>query len=265
MILPVVALLLASLHADQSADAQQILTRVAAADSANRKHAAWFVFQELIVNRDVRPSGEVTNEGRRNFEVTFLEDEIYHRLTQLNGVPLDDAREVEEERRYQEAAAARRAPSVAERRRRGAATERQRLKLSLSVLAAHHTARIVRTEGPVGDERWVLYVEPKRNAPKPRQPDEWALALRGYLIVDQRTGHPVEARLEQVRGMRSHPKGTQALFRWRQIEGVWLIDRIESVRPVDGRKGWRSETIQTYSNYRRFRIETIVLYDDESP
>jgi hypothetical protein len=46
------------------------------------------------------------------------------------------------------------------------------------------------------------------------------------------------------------------------VDGVWLVYRIVSVGPILGRK---RETIQDYSQYRRFTADTIIRFEEREP
>lgn len=244
-------------------DAAEILQKAAEADQLNRKRSEFFVFREIISGKDRAPDGRVSDDGTRTFEVTFVEGESYFRLTEINGRPLGRDAEDAEDLRYRQVVDFRRRTPLEDRRRRRSADERQRLKFDISLVAQHHEARLDREEGEPGNRVWVLSVWPKSNTPKPKNPNEWALSLRGYLRIDQATGHLISADLEQAYPWRDQPQGSQAAFRWHHKDDVWLIKEICSTTPLErGDTIWRRETVQLYSNYRKFQAESVLSYSD---
>lgn len=244
-------------------DATHLLQRAAEADRINRKRSELFVFREVISAVDRSPEGRIADDGTRTFEVNFVEGESYYRLTAINGRPLAAEDQKAEEERYQEVLRFRRRTPIKERHRLRSDAERQRLKFDISLVARHHEARLDREEGPAGKGVWVVSVWPRNGTPKPKNPNEWALSLRGYLRIDQATGHLVSADLDQAYTWRAQPAGSHARFRWERHEDVWLIEEIASTAPLDrGDSVWRRETIQTYSNYRKFRADSVLVYSE---
>lgn len=244
-------------------DAAELLREAAEAVRANRREAAFFVYQERIHERLHDRQGGVRASGVTAYEVLFVEGESYHRRTMLNGNPLEGEALEAEEQRMRKVAEFRRKTPLEERRRRFAAAERTRLRFDVQTMAENHLARFEQ-ETECGAGRCLLIaVWPKPGARRPKHPNDWSLSLRGYLWLDVVTRHPVRAEVEQAFEYFGQPAGAQTRFQWARVDGVWLIQTIVSrTEQAKGSVAAR-EVVQEYSNYQRFRAESVVVFRDE--
>jgi len=84
--------------------------------------------------------------------------------------------------------------------------------------------------------------------------------------VDKQTAVPLQVEAVQLYDYDTSRKGTTTLVVYTEVEGVWLTERIDSrgIRKI-GRDKVITETDQRYSNYRRFRADSTLLFEDEPP
>jgi hypothetical protein len=259
------ALLLAFTGSAAAADtrAETLLREAAEAVRANRREAAFFIYQERVTEREIAWDGKVRQSGANGYEVIFIEGESYHKRTMLNGKPLSGAAREEEERRMQAVADFRRNTSIEERRRRLASAERTRLRFDISIIADNHLVRFEREEECPGGPCLVIAVWPKPGTRRPRHPNEWSLSLRGHLWLDAGTSHPLRAELEQAYDYHGQAAGTRTRFRWTRVEGVWLIESITSIVEARTRQVAVRELVQEYSSYQRFQAESVLVFHDD--
>jgi len=262
-ILILAAGLAAILPAAGDPQGEALLREADEAVRANRREAAFFIYQERVTEREIAWDGRVKESRATGYEVVFLEGESYHKRTMLNGRPLAGDALEEEERRMRAVADFRRSTPVEERRRRLATAERTRLRFDPRVMAENHLARFEREEECPEGPCVVISVWPKPGTRRPRNPSEWSMSLRGHLWLDAATRHPLRAEMEQAYEYYGQAAGTRTRFRWTRVDGVWLIASIVSRTEERSRQVAVREMVQEYSNYQRFQAESVLVFHDE--
>lgn len=248
----------------QAPDARALLERMVAAEKANRREAAHYVYREDIRYTQRTANGQLRRESRSAYEVTILEGETYHRRTEQDGRPLSPAEQAEEEKRYREVEKYRRETPVEERRRRYFAAEENRFKFDSALVLSNHTARLAGEEVYGGRACWVVEAEPRKGTRKPKRRSEWSLSQRLRYWIDKETHFPPRVVATQLADFDIARQGTVTEVTSSRHDGVWLMERIvsEGKRKIDGQM-LTVRTEQTYTNYRRFTTTTNLLFEPQ--
>jgi len=204
-------------------------------------------------------AGLVTSRETHGYEVYFVKTRPVRRLVSRNGVRLGASEQAEVDRRAEALA-----KDIAEGR-----TVSEQPGLRLSGLLDSFEFRTVAREEREGRKTLVLDFEPRKTAESKRSGNRAADAvtriLTGRLHIDEadRRVAKLEARSAPGRGAKvatGVKVGTfELLMEYGAIDGrVWLPRRV--VTTATGRaflfKTFKIRTTTTYSNYRRFTVET---------
>lgn len=234
------------------------------AERANRRDAARFVYREEIRFRQMLADGTTRRDSRVTYEVSMLEGEPYHRRVAVNGEPLAAELAELEERRMREVEAFRRVTPYDERRRAHFAAEEERFKIDSRLVLEHHELRLLGETVVEGRKAWLVEAVPRRGTPKPKRRSEWSLSQKIRYTIDQETAFPMHVEAEQLFDVDVAMKGSLTILDYHQVEGVWLIYTIESrgTRKT-GRQKLTVVTEQTYSAYKRFSADSVLIFEDE--
>jgi hypothetical protein len=245
-------------------DARALMQGMHRAETENRRQAAYFVYREEIRFWETVEGGPVRSRDWVSYELTMLEGESYHRRVAINGHPLDPDEEEAEEKRYREVERYRRATPLEERRRKHLAAEERRFKIDTRIVMDFHDMKLLGEATHGGRKVWVVETMPRKGAPKPKRRSEWSLSQRLKYWIDEQTFLPLEVEAEQLFDFDSSRKGTVTRVTYKDVDGVSLLQRIHSsgVRK-SGKLTVTAETDQTYSNYRRFRSESVLWFNDD--
>jgi hypothetical protein len=242
------------------------MERAARAEQANLRATERFVYREEIQRRETRSDGRVLIDSRSTYEMTMLAGESYHRLVAINGGPLTAEEEADELRRFRQAEHERSTTPLEERRRRYLAAESERFRIDTQDVLEHHEMRLVGEQQLGAEPVVVVEAWPRADAPRAKKRSEWSLAQRLRYSISRRTGRIVEVEAEQLYALKNSPKGARTRVVYTEMDGVSLLARIEShARRGVGRQAVDVETVQIYSDYRRFQSETVLLFDDAPP
>lgn len=238
---------------------------MADAEKRNRQDSAYFVYREDIRSAIASDSQPSRQTAWITYEVTFLEGEAYHRPVARDGKPLGKEQQEAEDKRMQQVAEYRQNTPVEERRRRYFAAEENRYKIDSSLVVRHHDSKFLGA-GKVRDrDVWLVSTQPRRGTPKPKRRSEWSLCQKIKYWIDQKTGLPLRIEAEQLYGYDGTRKGAISRVETVEVEGTLLPGRITSTsRRKSGGNRTSLITDQTYSAYKRFRAETVVLFVDPS-
>ena len=232
------------------------------AERSNREQAACFVYREDIRFREIMPDGATRAKDWVTYEVTMLEGEPYHRRVAMNGGPLPPDDESDEEKRYRQVEAYRQATPMEERRKRYFAAEENRFRIDAHIVLEWHNLKRAEDSTLAGRAVWVVEAAPQRGAPKPKRRSQWSLSQRLRFWVDKTTSLPLQIEGEQLYDFDGSRKGTVTRVTYTEVEGVSLLARIDSLGSRgSGKAIYSFETDQTYSNYRRFRAESVLWFE----
>ena len=238
---------------------------MAEAETSNRRDSAYFVYREDI-RTSIASAGQLPRQtGWITYEVTFLEGESYHRAVARDGQPLPPEQQEAEDQRMREVGEFRRRTPMDERRRRHFAAEENRYKIDTDIVVRYHDAEFVGRDKLRGRDVWLVVTRPRRGAPKPKHRSEWSLCQKLKYWIDQKTCLPLRVEAEQLYDYDGTRKGAISQVETVEVEGVLLPERITSTaRHKSGRVQNTISTNQSYSAYKRFRAETVLLFSDPS-
>jgi hypothetical protein len=203
--------------------------------------------------------GRLTSHDTRRYEVYFVQTRPVKRLVSKNGIPLSPKEQAEINRKAETQARA-----ISEGR-----TVNEQPGIRLSAMLDSFEFKTVRREEREGRKTLVFDFEP-RKTPGPKRSsdgatDALARILTGRLHVDEADRRVVLLEAHNTPGQKASiatgvKLGALELsmaFAWVEAQ-VWLPRRVMSV--ATGRaflfKTFRVRQTTTYSNYRRFKVDT---------
>lgn len=237
-------------------DPLDLLRRSIQAEEVNRARASSYLYTEDIT-RTVVVGEQVVESASQRYEVIYLAGEPYFRLVGRDGKALTRDEEEQERQRMELVAADRRAG-------RGQFTspaERPRISVVYRILPESHEIRYLGGE-KVGDRQtWVLEAAVKKRSGHGGLNEMETRGMRVKLWIDQETLLRVQQSAIAERKVGRLERGASLSYRYApQADGIWLVRQIV-YRTPDGRsKGLPRyrETDQTYSNYHKFQVESVV-------
>ena len=235
---------------------------MAAAEKANRRASAYFVYREDIHYTEQFPDGSFRRNTRAAYEVSILEGEPYHRKIEQDGEPLSAVDEAYEEKRYLEVRQFRRETPLEQRRKRYFAAEENRFKIDSGIVLQYHEVSFAGEDTFAGRPCWLLETTPRKGTPKPKRRSQWSQSQKLRYWVDKETSFPLRVVATQLFNFDSSRQGTVTEVVSTLTDGVWLMQSItsEGKRKMDGRMV-TFRTVQRYSNYRHFTTTTNLLFD----
>ena len=256
---------MAALPCAAQPDPAALLRKMVDAEKRNREQSAYFVYREDI-RSSAATAGQLPRQtGWITYEVTLLEGESYHRPVARDGVPFGPAEQDAQDQRFQKVGEYRRNTPIEERRRRYFEAEEHRYRFDSEIVARYHDATVLGVD-KVGDrDVWLVSTEPRRGAPRPKRRSEWSLCQRIKYWIDQSTWLPLRFEAEQLYDYEGTRKGAISRVETVLIDGVMLPERITNTTSSGGgRQRSTLVTDQTYSAYKRFQTETVLLFTDPS-
>ena len=209
------------------------------------------VFEEKL---ELDGAGQVEARHSRRYEVFFVKGRPVRLLVAEDGIPLAAKQRAKEEARAREKAEAIAAGKVA----------REQPGMRLSRVMERYDFKTVAREEHEGRSVLVLEFAP---LPGKREldSDNVLRALHGRLFVDEADGEVARAEVRNSggiklrRGLGVSLGALDVVLDFQRLDdGVWLPRRVEAT--ARGRvlwlKGFRQQTITSYSNFRRFGVET---------
>ena len=259
-------LCLSALPCAAQPEPNSLLRQMADAERRNRKDSSYFVYREDI-RGSIANADRLTRQTRWvTYEVTFLEGESYHRPIARNGEPLTPEEQDAEDRRFAQVSEYRRNTPIEERRRQHFAAEENRYRIDSDLVARHHSGVLLGADRLGNRDVWLVSAQPRRGAPKPKRRSEWSLSQKFKYWIDQQTCLPLKIEAEQLYDYDGTKKGTIVHVDNVEVEGIILPGRIVSTsNPNPGRRQTSVITDQSYSSYKRFRTETVLLFMDTPP
>ena len=237
----------------------------------NDLEALQYTNDELYENRNFDKHGKVTVDETSRYETVFVEGLPYRRKVEENGKPLRGKQAAAEAKRYEETVAARRQMEV-EAKRRSMLSRTWHFELPLRYLPRLFDNRVVSHEQVDGRDVVVVESTPRVGAIGSSAAEQSALRKKETTWVDAEDAMPVRVEMTQLvdgellagstfRFDYERRKETLA----KASEGsapVWLIHHADMKGA--GKFYWmtlRFESEQTYTNYRRFRVDVRLLDD----
>lgn len=244
-------------------DPMSLLERGIRSDFENRQRSASYLYREDVTQRALTGSGTAVETSSASYEVIYLENQPYYKLTGRNGSPLSPSEQEEEQRRMEAVAA--------ERRSLGgtfaASAERPRITVRYSRIPDLHQVRYLGEEKVGGYDTYVLEAYPKSKVRLTDLGDLETHAMRVRLWLEKESLLRVKMEGEVLRDAGRLRKGSRVWYWYApQQDSVWLVQKIVLRRPLKGPGPalW-AETEQVYSRYRKFQAESKVTVSDGLP
>lgn len=213
-----------------------------------------YTYNVLETEQQVDAHGQVKQSTTRGYEVFFVTGQAVRQKVSMNGRPLDerDARK--------EAERARRAAE----KLRGRVPDKRPGQVALSDVLARFEFRSVARDSIEG--RPAVRLEfTARPGKRDLEGDNVMRQLAGHIWVDEQQRAVVKAEFHNVGkikfalGLGASLGQLDARVEFQRVDDLWLPRRSETF--VAGRvlifKGFRQRVIETYTNYRRFSVETV--------
>jgi|HigsolmetaAR201D_1030396.scaffolds.fasta_scaffold06724_3 hypothetical protein len=251
----------AALPGDQ--DPMALLERSISRDSENRQRSSSYLYSEDVTQRVLTESGTAVETSSASYEVIYLENQPYYKLTGRNGSPLSPSEQEAEERRMEAVAAERRSLGQTS----AASSERPRITVRYSRIPDLHKVRYLGEEKVSGYDTYVLEAYPKSRRRPTDLGDLETHAMRIRLWLEKESLLRVKMEVEVLRDAGRLRKGSKVWYWYaQQQDSVWLVQKIVLRRPFKGpgQARW-AETEQVYSRYRKFQAESKVTVSDELP
>jgi hypothetical protein len=265
-------LLWALVCAAQSApapDPREIVRQSLSIDQRNLEAARNYVYQRHVVEKRLDGGGKIKTVEERTYEQFVLFGEPYERLMSKNGQPLSDKDREKEEQRWQKLKDAREHESEAERRERIAKREKRRRENRefLQEIPDAFNFALLGSDTLNGRDVWVIAAEPRPGYKPKAQRAQILAKLRCKFWVDKTELQWARAEAELTENfsfaliLAKLNKGTRLEFDQQKVnDEIWLPKR----QYVNGTgrllvMGGGVEQETTFSDYRKFRIETKIV------
>ena len=214
-----------------------------------------YTYDLAAVREDLDEAGHVKERETRRYEIFFVKGRPVRRLVEEDGRPLSAARQQREDREAREMAEAVRSGQ--------AVTEQPRVRLS--AILDRYDFRAVAREDVAGRTAIVLEFQP-RPGDTAREGDRYLSRLRGRIWVDEAEQEVVRTEFTNLAALKvgsafgASVSSLNVRIEFRKVDdAVWLPAEDETL--VSGRalifKKFRRRFRRSYSNYRRFSVESV--------
>lgn len=218
----------------QSPDPRALLERAIDATRQQKAERARFFGREDVQTFRI----EGTKRKRlswNTYEALVLDGQVRYRRTQRDGKPLPPKRQ--------------------ELQPPG-----KRWAMRFEQVLAHHELALVGEDSIGGRPVWVLQTRLRPDAPAPTGLEDLGLLGALRLWLDRESGIDLQSRLEVTRSFRGLERGSVIETRLMKFGGVFVAAR--ALIRIPGTKS-SVETVQTYSDYKRFSSDVTIRFDPE--
>ncbi len=258
---------------EPSPDAVTIIRTSLERNVTNESRLKDYAYTESQETRTLDKSGAVVKTERTTSEVLNLYGRPYRRRVGKDGRPLEGREKQKADEEFEKEVRKREQESEEERLKKQVAREKERAegrKFLLEIPRAY-SFKIAGQETLDGLPVWVIDAEPRPEfRPSVKQAD-LLKKLRGRLWIDKASMQCVRAEVDVIDSisfggfLAKLERGARLTFLQTRVnDEVWLPSKA-TVR-VDARllvKHFRLAGETTWSNYRRFRVDSRVLTGDE--
>lgn len=243
-------------------------------EKKNRENWINYTYLERQLSREYDGSGKVKKETLRTYDVTNVEGSPYRRLVARNDQPLSAEEQKQEQDKLQWSIAERRKETPEQREKRVSEwrKKQERQREPIQELADAFDLKIAGEESIDGRAAWVIDGTPRKGyrpkstgtsmLPKMKARFWIGKATNNWIKLDAETTDTISygALLLRI------AKGAHiTLEQTPTPEGVWLPKRIAlngSARLLLV-KGWNVQLDYTYSNYRKFSVDSRIVSTSE--
>jgi hypothetical protein len=251
-------------------DPREIVRRSLEIDKKNAEIARNYTYLQRQEVRELDGSGKVKKTGIHTWDVTLLEGSGYRRLVAHNDQPLSPKEQKKEEDRLRQSAEQRRKETAEQRQRRIADSERsqERQREFLKEVLDAFDFRLIGEEALPSGQVYAIEAMPKSGY-KPKLRSAFFLAkVKGRIWVDKNDFHWAKIEMEildtiSLAGflVRLAKGGHMIVEQARVNQEVWLPKSVTiraSARLMQI-KGLRREIIMTFSDYKKFQVDSRVV------
>ena len=230
--------------------------------NANKKQAYAYTYIELWHNQNFNKHGKLKTDQSAKFESVFIEDLPYLRKIEENGKPLTGKAARQEEEKYEAAVKARKGMSL-EQKQAEMRVENLTFPIHLNLLLKLYTCRTVDTESING--RMAIHIDciPRTELKAKNEEESEALSVHVQIWIDVQDKMLSRFDGELIAPVNGMTSGSSASVSYLPIDGVWLPSHIlvrgEMKR---GKSIVGFKTDQTYSNFKKFRVDIRMLDRD---
>ncbi len=250
-----------TLHAGTQLTAQEIVRRSVTVNQHDWDAGPSFEHQEREIDRK---NGQVTD---RTYAVVGMDGTPYRRLIAIDGTPLSQARERQEEDKERRELARRRSETPGERRERidKYQKDREHDQFLMTQMAVAFTFHLI-GEGDVnGHPCYVLSAEPRPDYRPVNREAKVLLGMRGKMWIDRAQFHWAKVEAEVIRTVsfagflaRVDPGTRFVLVKEPVSAETWQPQRFE-MKVVASVLFWsrNSSTTDTYRDYKKLEISRL--------
>jgi len=215
-----------------------------------------------IRNQQVEKDGKLGAVDTKTFDVMFLEGEQYQKLILIDGKPLPPDKQKKVDQDVEKTRAER------QKRRRSGLTHIERT-VDLGGLAEtlkYFDNKVTGEETVRGHLTWVVESAPKTDYKPSGKSQEQIMSWRHKAWFDQKDGVQMQLQSTTIRPVNGFMPGST--YQWEYDPGqeqVWLLRKVtahvelQMYKMIHG----RVETLQTYSNYKKFDVASTITTGDE--
>lgn len=239
--------------------------------TANQIQMLQYTNDELWHNRNFDKHGKVTLDETARYETVFVEGLPYRKKVEENGKPLNGKQAAAEAKRYAQTVAERKQMGV-EAKRRSLLSRHVNFDLPLVYLPTLFDNRVVGHEQVAGREAVVVESTPRVGVVGSGAGEQSALREKETTWIDVQDAMPVRVETTQLvdAGVLA---GTTFRLDYQRLEDalggasqrsapVWAMSQVDAKGAM--KIYWmtgRFETVQTFTNYKRFRVDVRLLDD----
>jgi len=255
---------------DSAPDPIAIIQRAVDADERNWKVARNYTWTERDEERSLDGSGVVKKTEVNTYEVTLQEGEPYYRLVKKNDQPLSEKDEKKEREKIEKSIHEHEKETPEQRAKRLAKYEKDREegRRFLHEVTGAYNFKLEGSEPIDGRDCWVISAEPRAGF-QPQMKDARILPkLRGKVWIDREEYLLPRAEIEVtdtiswgLSFVRLHAGAHLRLENTRVNGEVWLPKLVYAAGSARLAyfKNFREEDTTTYSDYKKFQVESRVL------
>lgn len=251
-------------------DAREIIRRSVTADQQNWLKARKYTWQERRLYKHLDKHGDEKSQELKTFDTTFLYDQQYSRLVEIDDKPLNEKEQAKEEEKQEKFIAKYRNESEEERQKRLAKNEKEREEqraFTRDIVNAYDF-QLIGEEQLRGRDTYVIQAIPRKDF-HPTQPHADLLTkIQGKLWIDKQEYRWIKMEAEVVDTMsfglflaRVH-KGSRISIEWTRVnDEVWLPLHLylnASARLVMiANEGFEQQS--DFSKFRKFTTDSKIL------
>ena len=262
--LPIVAAVIGSSALGQPAapDAAELIRRSAQAEKANSEKLRQYAYRAYNVTQQKDKNGKDTERRTETWDVIGLEGSTYRKLIQRNDRPLDPKEQKSEDERLAKETALRRTQTPEQRRKRLLSFSYSISSLPPERMPDLYNFEFKGMESVDGRDAYVVEGLPKPGARPANDNEKEHLNFRVRTWIDAEDQVQARGEMEAIGEHSRMQKGSLIESRrTRDESGVWLPREIRIRLNVRFLKmvGVQADITETYSNYRRFQVDSRVV------